>query len=1537
IISFYISFILILSYSHSGKTDANGGETKYEYDGSENLVKITNQLGYETKVEFGDMNEMLKKIDPEGRITQYSYNPVYDVTKVTEATGTTNQAISQIFYNGTRVENRVVDPEGRVLLLELDPLYRVTKQTSDANGLQASKLYKYNPRGAISEETDANGNKTTYKLDVLDRVVEAQDAEGNITKYAYDANGNVVDMTNPRGFKTTYTYDALNRLVKATDAKSGVTTFSYDANSNLVKQVDQKGTITQFKYNSLDRLVQKIENVKYTCTTTDCNLKTVYEYDKHGNLIKLTNPKGFSTQFKYDKAHRNTEIIDATGSSTKFEYDKIGNLVKVTDRNGNVTTQSYDELNRVVVEINAENQKRAYAYDKVDNLVRSVDAKNNPTTLTYDGLNRLISTKDALNGVRAFNYDLGENVLKVTDENSNPTSYAYDKINRVVEQKNPEGHKTNYLYDRNSNLAVVVDAKGNTTKYSYDELDRLVQKTDALEGKYIYSYDAVGNVIKETDENGHLTSYVLDGLYRVTKITDAEGKITKFEYDKNSNTVKVTDGNGHATTFAYDNLDRTTSETNPEIEKIDYKYDKEGNLTDKTAPDGIVTHYNLDKLYQLKGVIENFKSGQPENASINVDTNYTYDANGNLVEIKNPNDNITKFEYDALNRQIKEVDALGNSWTYQYDPAGNRTLRVDANGKRTNYSYYPDDELKEVKYQGAYNLTYSYDPNNNKTQIKDSIGTSLFNYDALNRNISVKDSLGRNLQYAYDPVGNRTSVVYSDNSKVNYGYYKNDWLKNMTDPAGKVTSYTRDSVGNTTKVTNPNSTVSTISYDKADRALNVTNKKSVNATTTVNSQFIYTYNDARNPKKVTTNYSYDALRRLTKSTDSEGVFSEYAYDRAGNRLSLNTNDNPATSQKKDALNQQYTYNDINQLITVLEGNKNDTKLQRQSKYDKIAQSLYALQHEIKAQKNKHITATTANELDTLVTELLSLVEGTTHDNTLITQKLTELKTKVETVTGIDNEGVRNSLLAKLKKAEESNNGQNDKLQAINFEYDANGNRVNKEFPGPQGPKVQGSRYSYDPENRLASVVDYQGNATGGGQNVRAETTYQYDGIGRRLEKTYDPKLGASGIKTTQYAYDNLDPVAEYSIWNNQRSNYYRGDQNRIAEMQNFPTGTTGQKYWYEYDGLGSVAGVTKDKGQSEHNYRYNDFGLIEPQTGNFTEPHNQYTYTGQLWDSNTDLYEFYARAYDPTYGVWLQQDIYRGQTEEPMSLHRYMYVNQSPITYKDLYGYNLYTDARDGVNESLGELAASIETGTQMVIDLLDPQGPRPQINISTQQQTGPLSSVSSNPNSQFLQSYADEYERDVEKYTALSEKYHVGDVIIVGGIAVVVIAVAPLAPEISAAGVLTSTPALVFTANGQVITTLAVGTAIGGYSTYEGVKYCNSNQCSTMDYLMIGGNAAFTLYGGYQTYQCYNSTVNYLNSSNPFPGYDSTIPPRQGFVWKGSGQPGSGQGSWYNPITGEKYYPDLNHSDPIGEHWDYTNPQGEEFRIYPDGRMVPK
>lgn len=57
---------------------------------------------------------------------------------------------------------------------------------------------------------------------------------------------------------------------------------------------------------------------------------------------------------------------------------------------------------------------------------------------------------------------------------------------------------------------------------------------------------------------------------------------------------------------------------------------------------------------------------------------------------------------------------------------------------------------------------------------------------------------------------------------------------------------------------------------------------------------------------------------------------------------------------------------------------------------------------------------------------------------------------------------------------------------------------------------------------------------------------------------------------------------------------------------------------------------------------------------------------------------------------------------------------------------------------------------------------------------------------------------------------------------------------------------------------------------------------------------------------------------------------PVKGWEWRGNGEPGSSEGSWYNPETDESLHPDLDHDEPEGPHWDWIDPDGDTYDLPP-------
>jgi RHS repeat-associated protein len=85
-----------------------------------------------------------------------------------------------------------------------------------------------------------------------------------------------------------------------------------------------------------------------------------------------------------------------------------------------------------------------------------------------------------------------------------------------------------------------------------------------------------------------------------------------------------------------------------------------------------------------------------------------------------------------------------------------------------------------------------------------------------------------------------------------------------------------------------------------------------------------------------------------------------------------------------------------------------------------------------------------------------------------------------------------------------------------------------------------------------------------------------------------------------------------------------------------PDGT----YYYLFDSLGSIVGLTDSSGNLVGNetYQYDPYGNLTKQPSSTALQQNHWRYAGGYFDSNTGFYKFGIRSYSPTLGRWTQRD-----------------------------------------------------------------------------------------------------------------------------------------------------------------------------------------------------------------------------------------------------------------------------------------------------------
>jgi hypothetical protein len=248
-----------------------------------------------------------------------------------------------------------------------------------------------------------------------------------------------------------------------------------------------------------------------------------------------------------------------------------------------------------------------------------------------------------------------------------------------------------------------------------------------------------------------------------------------------------------------------------------------------------------------------------------------------------------------------------------------------------------------------------------------------------------------------------------------------------------------------------------------------------------------------------------------------------------------------------------------------------------------------------------------------------------------------------------NSSPRKPLRNRLTAPDADNNGIPDSTTA-GYTYDSNGSQITVTQSGST------TYYLWDLRNRMVGIsLDNDGNATDPG-----ETTYGYD---------------SNAVRVSQITYGSPNSAIVYLNDANNPTGYTKALEKKTgtsvsAAASSTPTTTyvlglrvEGQKdststVWFERDGHGSNRGLTESNGTVSASYDYNAFGDpigFTPATARTTElfggdgvydPATAWTYHLARWRNGFRFTSF---------------DSYEGDSEDPQSLHKYLYTSANPI------------------------------------------------------------------------------------------------------------------------------------------------------------------------------------------------------------------------------------------------------------------------------------
>ncbi len=631
------------------------------------------------------------------------------------------------------------------------------------------------------------------------------------------------------------------------------------------------------------------------------------------------------------------------------------------------------------------------------------------------------------------------------DRYNNTITLTRSSLNQRIDTIADQGGRTlTFGYTTTANQAgsalvtSITDPMGHTVGYSYDALHRLSTITAPDGGVTIYTYDSNNRLVTITDARGILyltNAYYPSGL--VAKQTLAGSTITQ---------TKVTDPRGNATTYTFNN----------------YQF------VSQIAAPGQTTQFQLQASTNYLTQVTD---------ALSRTTAYTYDSNGNVASMTDPENNTTAFEYDTTySRLTKITDAMSpaNITTFSY-PSLTQTTITDPLAKVTTIAYNAQGQPTSItdplshattfEYDGFGNLKATVDALSNRTErtydgisrlvgIKDPRGfVTAFRYDNANRVRQILDARTGQTQFAYDLNGNLLTVTDAKSQSTTYTYDNMDRLATRKDALNRTETYAYDLAGNLTSFIDRKNQTTTFAYDALNRRTGAT------------------YPDA------TVTFGYDAINRLTSVSDSVGGNIAWTYDTvsSGHHPRVLENTTPGTvTDEYDEIGRRlklsatgladttYSYDNNSRLTGVTRGSQTVSLA-----YDDAGRR------------------TSLTHPNGVVTSY-----GYDNANRLLTINHVKTPTTIEALTyQYDTASNRVSLnranaAASLIPAAVSSNtydaaNQQTQFNGVTQTFDANGNLTN------DGTNT----YSWDARNRLTAIT---GGVTAG---------FAYDGLGRRKSKT----------------------------------------------------------------------------------------------------------------------------------------------------------------------------------------------------------------------------------------------------------------------------------------------------------------------------------------------------------------------------------------------------------------------------------------------------
>ena len=490
-------------------------------------------------------------------------------------------------------------------------------------------------------------------------------------------------------------------------------------------------------------------------------------------------------------------IYEGTTVSTNTTYDNFGNALNSTLNIDGIqtttTTTTYSDDGTPIP---------AMPTEIITQTTRGGTSFSSTTSHSFNAQAQLISKTVNPGTVHAMEYNYGYNTMgnpvstQIIAPNETPrvSSSTFDTRGRhMTSSLNTMGQLSSSDFDAKwSKPNSTVGVNGLQSTFEFDSFGRPIKETTPLGFDVTTSYAWGGDgIYTKTISHPGASNITIhyDELNRVIKVVEQGYNLTKVNtttYDIDGNIITEVGPTGFTTTYNYDNFNRPISVTNTfGTSTINYSYSG-GKLTTTTTDAG----------GRVKSTVKDATNKVLEATDYGGTLNYSYHANGNVIDVSDGTNVLVSSTYDEYGRQISLIDKNAGTHSYEYDAFGQLISETNGNGHTTTMEYTILGQLEErIGVEGTTNYKYylSGPEINQIEQVSSFEGDvenySYDNYGRLNNQSHTVDGTNYSFDFAYDQYSNITSKIFPSGYELKYVYNADGYLDKITNASGTETIF----------------------------------------------------------------------------------------------------------------------------------------------------------------------------------------------------------------------------------------------------------------------------------------------------------------------------------------------------------------------------------------------------------------------------------------------------------------------------------------------------------------------------------------------------------------------------------------------------------------------------------------------------------------------------------------------------------------------------------------------------------------------------